>query len=41
MASIINDEEIKPEYGILRHEEGVDFMPGNIELVILAGPEKS
>ena len=31
MASIINDEE-KPEYGILRHEEGVDFMPGNIEL---------
>ena len=24
--------EIKPEYGILRHEEGVDFMPGNIEL---------
>ena len=32
MASIINDEEIKPECGILRHEEGVDFMPGNIEL---------
>ena len=32
MAAIINDEEIKPEYGILRHEEGVDFMPGNIEL---------
>ena len=32
MATIINDEEIKPEYGILRHEEGVDFMPGNIEL---------
>ena len=31
MASIINDDEIKPEYGILRHEEGVDFMPGNIE----------
>jgi chromosome partitioning protein len=32
LATIINDEEIKPEYGILRHEEGVDFMPGNIEL---------
>ncbi|GEM_PF-392314 len=32
MAAIINDEEIKPEYGILRHEEGVEFMPGNIEL---------
>ena len=31
MAAIINDEEIKPEYGILRHEEDVDFMPGNIE----------
>ena len=32
MAAIINDEELKPEYGILRHEEGVDFMPGNIEI---------
>ena len=32
MANIINDEEIKPGYGILRHEEGVEFMPGNIEL---------
>lgn len=32
LETIINDEEIKPEYGILRHEEGVVFMPGNIEL---------
>ena len=32
MANIINDEEIKPGFGILRHEEGVEFMPGNIEL---------
>ena len=32
MANIINDEVIKPGYGILRHEEGVEFMPGNIEL---------
>ena len=32
MANIINDEEIKPGYGILRHEEGVEFMPENIEL---------
>ena len=32
MSNIINDEEEKPEYGILKHEEGVDFMPGNIEL---------
>ena len=31
MSNIINDEE-SPEYGILKHEEGVDFMPGNIEL---------
>ena len=32
MANIINDVEIKDDYGILRHEEGVDLMPGNIEL---------
>ena len=31
MSNIINDEE-RPEPGILKHEEGVDFMPGNIEL---------
>ena len=29
---VINDVEIEPDYGILRHEEGVDLMPGNIEL---------
>ena len=32
MANIINDEEREAEYGILRHDEGVDLMPGNIEL---------
>ena len=32
MGNIINDEEIKSNYGILRHDEGIDFMPGNIEL---------
>ena len=32
MGNIINDEEIKLDYGILRHDEGIDFMPGNIEL---------
>ena len=32
MANVINDVEIEPDYGILRHEEGVDLMPGNIEL---------
>ena len=31
MSNIINDEE-SPEPGILKHEEGVEFMPGNIEL---------
>ena len=32
MSNTINDEEESPEYGILKHGEGVDFMPGNIEL---------
>lgn len=32
MANIINDEEMPAEYGILHHEEGVDILPGNIEL---------
>lgn len=32
MADIINDEELGENYGILRHEEGIDLMPGNIEL---------
>lgn len=32
MANIINDVEMEDDYGILRHEEGVDLMPGNIEL---------
>ena len=32
MANIINEVDMEPEYGILKHEEGVDLMPGNIEL---------
>ncbi|MCF0127887.1 MAG: ParA family protein [Pseudobutyrivibrio sp.] len=32
MMNVINDEPINPEEGILHHEEGVDFLPGNIEL---------
>ena len=32
MANIINDVEMEVDYGILRHEEGIDLMPGNIEL---------
>ena len=32
MANIINDVEMEDDYGILRHEEEIDLMPGNIEL---------
>lgn len=32
MANIINDEDMPEGYGILRHEEGIDLIPGNIEL---------
>ena len=29
---MINDEEMEDGYGILKHEEGIDLLPGNIEL---------
>ncbi len=32
MEKIINDEDIEPGEGILYHDEGVDFIPANIEL---------
>ncbi len=32
MLRIINDEDIETEEGLLHHEEGVDLLPGNIEL---------
>lgn len=32
MEKVINDENLEPGEGILRHEEGVDFIPANIEL---------
>ena len=32
LANVINDEETEEGYGILKHEEGIDLMPGNIEL---------
>lgn len=32
LEKVINDEEIEPDHGILKHEEGIDLMPGNIEL---------
>ncbi len=32
LEKVINDEEIEAGYGILKHNEGIDLMPGNIEL---------
>ena len=32
LGKIINDEEPEPQEGILHHAEGIDLMPGNIEL---------
>ena len=32
MMNIINDEEMEADYGILKHDEGIDLLPGNIEL---------
>ena len=32
MGNIINDVEMMSDYGILKHEEGIDLMPSNIEL---------
>lgn len=32
LEKVIYDEEMDAEYGILTHDEGIDLMPGNIEL---------
>ncbi len=32
LMNVINDEEFDPEEGLLHHAEGVDILPGNIEL---------
>lgn len=32
MGKIIEDNPIKPQEGILHHEEGIDLIPANIEL---------
>ena len=32
MGNLMNDEEVEPMKGILHHNEGIDLMPGNIEL---------
>ena len=38
MKKVINDEEIRSGYGIIHHEEGIEYIPANIEL---AGLETS
>ena len=38
MEKVINDEDVEPGEGIIHHEEGIDFIPANIEL---AGLETS
>ena len=38
MEKVINDEDTEPGEGIIQHEEGIDFIPANIEL---AGLETS
>ena len=32
MGNIINDVDMTSDFGILQHEEGIDILPGNIEL---------
>ena len=32
MEKVINDENLEPSEGIIHHEEGIDFIPANIEL---------
>ena len=32
LEKVINDEEFEADYGILKHDEGIDLLPGNIEL---------
>ena len=32
MEKLINDEDLEPGEGIIHHEEGIDFIPANIEL---------
>ena len=32
LGKVINDEEMEPAEGILQHDEGIDLVPGNIEL---------
>ena len=33
MEKVINDEDVEPGEGIIRHEEGIDFIPANIDFL--------
>ena len=35
LMNVVNEENIDPEEGIYHHEEGVDLLPGNIELSVM------
>lgn len=37
LLSVVNEENIDPKEGIYHHEEGVDLLPGNIELSVMEG----
>ena len=34
LEKVINDEEVEAGEGIIHHEEGIDFIPANIELAV-------
>ena len=40
MSNIIEDKENKLDDGILKHEEGIDLMPGNIDLAALESTDR-
>ncbi|MCF0132954.1 MAG: ParA family protein [Blautia sp.] len=35
LMNVVNEDPIQPEEGIIHHEEGVDLLPGNIELSVM------
>ena len=35
LMNVVNEENIDPDEGIYHHEEGVDLLPGNIELSVM------
>jgi chromosome partitioning protein len=35
LRKIISEQKLDPDEGILQHDEGVDILPGNIELSVM------